>query len=260
MTVAPLLSQSSALHGRSRQVVVISTRISLLGVLCSVGLVVALHLLRPDLNPVRHFVSDYAVGPYHTLMMLAFSACSVGLLALALSLYHGVSPAGRSWPGLVLLTISGLSIGVAACFQDKPQTSPAVLLDTVHDSIIQVGLMSLALSALAWALRFRKDARWRAVAWPALLLAVLMLAGLLGFMLTPQRLMGLAERGLLILYLLWVCGVLIRLAVLASGSRGSLPDSVSAAQRLQCAKGVRERGKLPARSWHSPEGQAPSSP
>ncbi len=248
MTLAPSLSQPSVLQGRRRQVVLISAHLSLLGVLSSVVLVVALHLLRRDLNPMRHFVSDYAVGPYHTLMTLAFGACGLGILALVVGLYFGVSPAGRSWSGLVLLTISGLCINVASWFHDEPQTSPAVLLDTVHDSIVQISLMSLALAALAWSVRFRKDSRWRVVALPAILLAVLMVLALVGFMLTPLSFMGLAERVLLGLYLLWVCGVLIRLESLVSSPDGS---------RRVGADSSRE---LSARSWHSPEGQAPSSP
>jgi hypothetical protein len=203
--------------------------------------VVVLHVLRPDLNPVTRFVSDYAVGPHHTLMTVAFAACSLGIVALAVALYYGVSPAARSWPGLVLLTASGLCINLASYFHDEPQTSSAVLLDTVHDSIAQVSLLCLALAALAWSLRFRKDEHWRAFCLPMVLLAVLMCLALVGFMLTPQRLMGLAERGLLIIYLFWVFAVQIKLQSLVTLS-GSRSRPLAAASNV------------PSGTWHSPEG------
>lgn len=252
MTLAPRLLQPSVLQGPRRHILLISTHLSLLGVLCSVALVAALHVLRPDLNPAIRFVSDYAVGPYHSLMTLAFSACSLGILALVVALYHGVSPACRSWPGLVSLTVSGLCINLASYFHDEPQTSPAVLLDTVHDSIVQISLFCLALAALAWSVRFRKDERWRMLSLPLLLLALLMCLALVGFIMTPQRLMGLAERGLLMLYVCWVFVVQVRLATLVT-----LPEG---RQRLLAESSNAASGELAARSWHSSEGQVPTSP
>jgi len=251
MILAPLPAQPSALHGLRRSVVFLSTQISLLGVLSSVGLVVALHVLRPDLNPARHFISDYAVGPHALLMNLAFWVCGLGILALVVGLYFGVSPAGRSWLGLALLTISGLCICVATLFHDAPQASPAIVLDTVHDSIVQISLFSLALAALAWSIRFRRDHAWRIFARLALPLALVMLLALVGFILTPPRFLGLSERVLLGLYLVWVCGVLVKLESLVP-----LPEI-----RLRRLGGpaVFSTGELAA-SWHSPEGQAPSSP
>jgi len=38
------------------------------------ALVVALHVLRPDVDPIRDDVSLYAVGPFGTLMAAAFIA------------------------------------------------------------------------------------------------------------------------------------------------------------------------------------------
>ncbi len=237
----------SVSQGPHRHVVRLIAHASLLGMLSSVGLVAALHVLRPDLDPTRRFVSDYAVGPYHELMDLAFWACSLGILALVFCLYYGVSPEGRSWLGLVLLTISGLCINISACFHDAPQTSPAILLDTVHDSIVQVGLLSQALAALAWSVRFRKDHRWRSVAGPALLLALLMVMGLPCFVMTPVKLLGLAERCVLGLNLLWLCGVLIRLEVLLRSPKRRAPRLGTLSAKESSIRGL-----------HSPEGQGVS--
>ncbi|HLV99188.1 MAG TPA: DUF998 domain-containing protein [Ktedonobacterales bacterium] len=247
MIVAPLPARPSSLRGYRRSVVFLSTQISLLGVLSSVGLVVALHFLRPDLNPTRRFISDYAIGPHGMLMNLAFWACGLGMLALVVGLYFGVAQEGRSWAGLALLTVSGVCILVATLFHDAPQASPAIVLDTVHDSIVQISLFSLALAALTWSIRFRRDKTWRVFARLALPMALMMLLALLGFILTPTRFLGLSERILLGLYLVWVCGVLVKLESLVP-----LPEI--RLRRLEFST-----GELAA-SWHSPEGQAPSSP
>ncbi len=246
MTLSPHVSHDAALQGPRRQIVFFSLTLSVLGVLCSVALVVALHVLRPDLNPKTRFVSDYAVGPYHSLMTVAFSTCSLGVVMLVVALYHGVLPAGRSWVGLALLTASGLFLNLASYFHDKPQTSPAVVLAQVHDSIAQVSLLCLALAAVACSLRLRKDARWRALALPLAALGVLMCLALVGFMLTPQRLMGLSERGLLLLYLCWVFAVQIRLGVLVARPAGRA--------RPLAASSTGHTGELTAISRHSPEG------
>ncbi|HEY7417238.1 MAG TPA: DUF998 domain-containing protein, partial [Ktedonobacteraceae bacterium] len=45
---------------------------SFLCVLIFVVLVMALHVLRPQLNPLSHTVSEYAFGPFGFLMTIAF--------------------------------------------------------------------------------------------------------------------------------------------------------------------------------------------
>ena len=53
-------------------------------VLLSIGLgcVVALHLLRPELAPVRHRLSEYANGRYGYVMTAAFLSIGIGMVAL----------------------------------------------------------------------------------------------------------------------------------------------------------------------------------
>lgn len=52
-------------------------------------IIVVLHVLRPDHNPIRQPTSEYAVGPYGSLMTSAFFSMSVASLALAFGLYRG---------------------------------------------------------------------------------------------------------------------------------------------------------------------------
>ena len=56
-----------------------SIALSLIGVVA----VVALHVLRPDLAPMSHRLSEYAIGRYGGLMTAAFVCVGVSLLTLA---------------------------------------------------------------------------------------------------------------------------------------------------------------------------------
>ena len=82
--------------------------IALVGIAYFLISVAALHFLRPDVNPLRQGIGDYALGPYGLLMTSAFLGLGLGSLALGIGLYQGVSPPGRSWLGLALLGVFGV--------------------------------------------------------------------------------------------------------------------------------------------------------
>jgi hypothetical protein len=72
-----------------------------------------LHALRTDVDPATDPVSDYAVGDYGTLEVLAMLAVGLGALALTAALHQ--TPR-RSTVGLVLLAVFGLAKVAQAFF------------------------------------------------------------------------------------------------------------------------------------------------
>jgi hypothetical membrane protein len=52
-------------------------------VLVAIGVVVALHVVRPELDPVAHRLSDYANGDHGWLMAVAFAVLAASMLVLA---------------------------------------------------------------------------------------------------------------------------------------------------------------------------------
>ncbi len=66
------------------------------GVLYFIMAVVILHLLRPDLNPITHAVSNYAVGPFGFLMTSAFFVLAMSECALACGLARSLGPGRRA--------------------------------------------------------------------------------------------------------------------------------------------------------------------
>jgi Protein of unknown function (DUF998) len=68
-----------------------------------------LALLRPDANPVSEPISNYGVGPYGFLFTVADIGSGLASLALVAALYFGIAPPGRSYVGLFLLGLYGVS-------------------------------------------------------------------------------------------------------------------------------------------------------
>src|SRR5690349_25078771 len=89
----------------AKQAAILAT-IACAGFLYYLAALIILHLIEPDYNPLSRTLSEYAVGQYGFVMTSAFFARGFALLALAIGLYQGVTPPGRSRVGIVLLCLS----------------------------------------------------------------------------------------------------------------------------------------------------------
>jgi hypothetical protein len=95
---------------------------TLLAVVAMAGLsyvllaLVALHVLRPDLDPISSPISEYAIGPNGLLFTTALLSWGGASLVLAFGLHRGVAPSGQSPTGLVLLAVFGVGLIVAGIF------------------------------------------------------------------------------------------------------------------------------------------------
>jgi hypothetical protein len=84
--------------------------ISLGGVATFSGLVALEHVLRPDYDPRRRYVSEYAVGRYHEVMTAAFFALAGGSAALLANLAQTLPPVARWMPHGIAQPRSGRSV------------------------------------------------------------------------------------------------------------------------------------------------------
>jgi hypothetical protein len=72
---------------------------ALVAVTYFVVVIIALHFLRPDRNPLREPTSTYAVGRYGYLMTSVFISMSLASLFLAIGLYRLALPSWEyGWP------------------------------------------------------------------------------------------------------------------------------------------------------------------
>jgi hypothetical protein len=183
------------------------------------AVIVALHFLRPDLNPISRPTSEYAVGPYGSLMASAFLSMSLASWALVISLYQGLSQAARPRIGLALLGLWAVAVLIAMIFPVDPEGAPQTLAGTIHAINGRVAFPSLTLATVLISRRFKHDKGWRALYRPATILSLLILVAFFG---VPVALIigldfaGLAQRIYLVTFVTWFLLIATRLRSLAN--------------------------------------------
>ncbi len=93
--------------------------------------VLAFHLLRPDLDPALDYISYYAVGRYGALMVAAFVALGLGCVALALAV-RGATRGAISLIGCTLLGLAGLGLIVGGIAPSDLEGAPPTTTGAVH--------------------------------------------------------------------------------------------------------------------------------
>ena len=102
-----------------------------LGVATVVVLYLLLHVLRPDYNPLRRFLSEYAVGRFGVLMTASFLLQALIALALVVGVSRDVRHSGSLLIGCAFLTVAAAALAVAGVF-------PTDLSEPAGDSALPV--------------------------------------------------------------------------------------------------------------------------
>jgi hypothetical protein len=170
-------------------------------------LLLALHFLRPDLNPIAQPGSAYALGAFGWLMTLAFFSFGLGGWALVLALARGAPSGAHSRAGLALVAAWATSILLAGLFPMDPLGSTPTPSGAIHDLSGFLGFLCWIVGAFLVARRLWASDRSNR-AWQALLaLSVLMPAGYAGTALsfaTRQPFTGLVQRLFLATIIVWI--------------------------------------------------------
>jgi hypothetical protein len=187
--------------------------------------ITALHFVRPDVNPVLEPISNYAVGPYGFLFTVADIGGGLAALALILGLYLGIAPPGRSYVGLFLLGLYGVSELLAGIFPIDVGAETTTV-GAIHNIVGNIAFFGFPIAAILLSLGMGKDERWRSFRLPALALAgvvvltvVLTMAGFnigIGF--------GVLQRFFNIAAMLWMLVVALHLRSLARGALAMQPS------------------------------------
>ncbi len=139
-------------------------------------IIVILHFLRPDLDPISRTTSEYAVGSYGFLMTSAFFSMSLASWVLIVGLYQGVSQPARSRVGLGLLGLWGVGALIAMLFPIDLEGSPQTVAGTIHRINGPLIFLCVTVGTILLSRRFKQDENWRLIYRPALLLSLVMLA------------------------------------------------------------------------------------
>lgn len=166
--------------------------------LLSIGItcVAALHLMRPDLEPAHHRISEYALGAWGAVMAVGFVSIGLGVQVLAWLLARSGGPWSRLVPAI--LTVAGIGMVVSAIYRTNPERSGAVA-DTLHSLASAIATMALIVAALLWTfgrLGLSEAPRRPVAAGLAVLATVL---GAISPLLHRSSLTGISQR------LLWLC-------------------------------------------------------
>ena len=174
-----------------------SAWIDVIGVAYVLGTWACFVVLRPDLNPLSHYLSEYVHGPYGTLMTSTFAVLGFAWAMLAAGLFRTITPAGRSWFGLGVLALgSALTFGMGL-FPTEPSGAAPTMAGTLHRLLAKLFFVSICPGILALTIAWRHDRAWSSVVRPALALGGSALVGLIFLVSCPPELSGFAQRMML---------------------------------------------------------------
>jgi Protein of unknown function (DUF998) len=157
-----------------------AARLSFAGAATFVLLLAALHFIKPELDPSWHFISEYAIGAYGWIMVLAFLSLALGYVSLFVALRSQLQTiVGRI--GLVLLLVSALGLSIAAIFTTDPITvskDEVTTEGTLHNLGGTLGIaMPFAAVLIGW--KLARNPAWSSARRPLLWATVLALVAFL---------------------------------------------------------------------------------
>lgn len=189
----------------------------LAGLLMSLACVAALHVVRGDLPPLSHRLSEYANGPFGWLMATSFVTLSCALAVLG-ALWARGGRNGWILPGIAVL--ASLGAVLSAVFE----TGGSAFSETIHSRASAFATIALVVLALIWSLPIELPQRPVVFA-PvdaALAVTAVVLVGI-SSLLHETRWTGLGQRALWLILIAWLVRTTWRYPNVASGgpqSRG----------------------------------------
>jgi hypothetical protein len=201
------------------------------GVIAAAALAVialaALHILKPDLDPRRTMISQYALGQFGWVMALCFASFAAASASLCIALF-GRAPSGHGLVGLAFLCAAAVGLAMAALFpMDPVSTPPAQMSFTgrMHGVAFLIGVPSQVLSVplLSVALVHQGSHAavpllgLTAVVWLSLIVMIVIMAmvgpGKLPNPNGPERFLGFPNRLFMIAYGVWLMAVAWPIAI-----------------------------------------------
>lgn len=177
------------------------------GILYFVVAVVVLHVLRPELNPVSHAVSNYAIGSFGFLMISAFFTLALSEFALALGLARSLTNSKSVCISVLLLSLAGVGLVVTGIFPGdvKSLHPPGTVAAIIHWTGAGTSFLSLMIAAFVLAGCYKTDVRWQSFHRPAYALAVTIVLALAMFgLLAIIAWVGIGERIYIAVSVLWL--------------------------------------------------------
>jgi Protein of unknown function (DUF998) len=189
--------------------------VSLVATSAYLALFVAWHVLPTGYNPVRHAVSDYAIGRYGYLFRIGLWVSSLGVLALAFALMAGVgSPplATRDLVYLFLIPVTRIGMALFPTDLEGERLSRTGRMHYLF-AIAAFTFTYLAISEMTSVLRDLDPAQWirASLRWSAWAVAPELFLVVVTMVRPLRRIFGLFERLFLLTTNVWFILVAVQL-------------------------------------------------
>jgi hypothetical protein len=173
----------------------------------------SMQVLRPDLAPASHMISEYAVGPYGWVMQTVFVGLGAGSAMLLVGLIRSGPTSIAARLGIVLLAVASIGLIVSAIFPMDLPGAPSTTSGYLHNLSFLVNVTSIILAIVLLTASFGGDPRWRSYRRTSVtLLSLIALAFVLQFLtLRKGAPYGLANRFFISVLLAWVIATSYRL-------------------------------------------------
>jgi hypothetical protein len=150
-----------------------AARLSFAGAATFLILLAALHFIKPELDPSWRMISEYEIGDYGWIMVLAFLCLALSCVALFVAIRSQIRTTGGKI-GLVLLLVSALGMTIAAIFTTDPITASQDELTThgtLHGVGALLGIPGFPIAATLISLSLARNSAWssvrRSILWTA---------------------------------------------------------------------------------------------
>ncbi len=75
-----------------------------------ITIIIFLHFLNPEFNPLKQFMSEYITGHFGWLLNIAFIGNLIGCITLTIVVYHTYQPPYRSMIGIICLITASITV------------------------------------------------------------------------------------------------------------------------------------------------------
>lgn len=227
-TESTVSKSAPGLEPASASVTMFLALLALVGIAVKFLTIAALHFVRPDVNPVLEPISNYGVGPYGFLLTVADIGSGLATLALVVGLYLGIAPQARSYLGLILLGVYGVSELLSGIFPIDVggETTTA---GTIHNIIGNISFICFPIAAILLSLRMGKDEQWRSIQRPALALSTVVVLTVISTIAGSNLSIGfgVSQRIANVAVLAWMLVVALHLRSVAQGVLAQHPSRAS---------------------------------
>lgn len=168
-----------------------AARLSFAGAAAFLVLLVALHFIKPELDPSWRMISEYAIGRYGWVMVLAFLSLAFSCVTLFVAVRGQIRTTGGRI-GLVLLLVCAAGMTIAAVFTADPITASRDELTTrgnLHGLGGLLGIPGFPIAATLISRSLARNQAWSPARRSLLYVAALTWGGLLAFILSVALLL-----------------------------------------------------------------------